>query len=355
MELAGLVFNNLLFYRKKILPVLVLCGLILSLPLVSYFLVRQITLLADRPLASLKTQLILQQESGDKDAAAVKTRGLIEPFNLQHFTRQSVKERLSALKGIEQYSTALVLWEFDPQNTLTVVGLDVSDPQVGLRRIQSLLMPGGRFFSGNRANEVILERHFAALFGYKIGHRFPLAGNELQIIGLVDFTEQSNLSNAAVFMPYETALSLSHSKDRVVNQVFIDLTASTVLGGARQDLATLFPGFSLISRDSLYKNLSAFNRLIFQGGNLLVVLVTPLALLLLFGLLKMHRLEFADQIRILAVLGWSKSHLRQWRLWDLGCLLFGGVLLAVIIGILVYFLILPQLQLVPLLNQGFQP
>jgi len=352
--LSGIVFDNLIFHRKKILPVLLLCGLILSLPLISYLLVHQITMLADRPLASLKTELILQRDTGAKDSARVRTRGLIEPFNLHHFSRESVRERLSGIKGIEQYSSALVLWQFSPQNTLTVVGLDLSDPMVGLRRIESLLMKGSRFFSGNRANEVILERHFATLFGYKPGARFQVAGSDLDIVGLVDFTEQSNLSNAAVFIPYETALDLAQEQERVVNQVFIDLSSSIDIRGTSRELAAAFPGFSLISQDSLYKNLSAFNRLIYRGGNLLVLLVTPLALLLLYGLLKMHRLEFVEQTGLLKVLGWSKHSIRHWLAWDLGYLLVGGILIAGIIGGMVYFLLLPHLQIAPLLNQGFQ-
>lgn len=352
--LSGIVLDNFIFHRKKILPVLLLCGLILSLPLIAYLLVHQITRLADRPLASLKTELILQQDTGAKDAATVKTRGLIEPFNLHHFAKQRVRERLSGIKGIEQYSSALVLWQFSPQNTLTVVGLDLSDPLVGLRRIENLLMTGGRFFSGNRAREVILERHFATLFGYKPGGRFPVADSDLNIVGLVDFTEQSNLSNAAVFIPYETALDLAQVQERVVNQVFINLSSSIDMGETSRALAAAFPGFSLISRDSLYKNLSAFNRLIYRGGNLLVLLVMPLSLLLLYGLLKMHRLEFGEQTRLLKVLGWPKRQLRYWLAWDLGYLLAGGLLMAGIIGVMVYFLLLPHMQIAPLLNQGFQ-
>lgn len=348
------MFDNLIFHRKKNLPIMLLCGLILSLPLIAYLLVCQITLLADRPLASLKTEVILQHDIGAKDPAQVRTRGLMEPFNLHHFTREGVKARLSATEGIETYSSALVLWQFSPQNTLTVVGLDLSDPLVGLRRIENLLMKDSRFFSGNRVNEVILERHFATLFGYKPGGRFQVAGRDLKIVGLVDFTEQSNLSNAAVFIPYETALDLAQEQERVVNQVFINLASSMDIRRVSQDLSAAFPGFSLISRDSLYKNLSALNRLIYKGGNLLVLLVAPLALLLLYGLLKIHRLEFAEQARLLEVLGWSRTHLRHWLAWDLGYLLAGGIVFAGIIGGAVYFLLLPYLQIAPLLNQGFQ-
>lgn len=353
MNLPGIVLQNLLFHRKKTLPVVLLSGLLLLLPAASWLLVRQITLLADRPLAALNTELIIQRDSGAKDSATVRTRGLVEPFNLHHFDREKADRGLAIITGIDRYSTALVLWQFDPQNTLTVVGLDPADPPVGLRKIENLLFRG-RFFSGSQAEEVILERHFAKLYGHKPGGRFPLAGRDLAIVGLVDFTEQSNLSNAAVFLPYDTALQLAGLRERVVNQIFIALASSSEVSGVSKELGRLFPDFSLISRDSLYKNLSAFNRLIYQGGHLVVILVLPLSFLLLFWLLRMHRLEFAGQTAILRILGWTKDDLRRWQAMDLGYLLAGGFVLAGILCLAIYFLLLPHLQIAPLLDQGFE-
>lgn len=352
MVLPGIVLQNLIFHRKKTLPVVLLAGLLLLLPAASWLLVRQITTLADRPLAALNTELIMQRDSGAKDAATVRTRGLVEPFNLHPFDRDKAESGLAAIKGIDRYSTALVLWQFDPQNTLTVVGLDPADPPVGLRKIESLLFKG-RFFSDSQAEEVILERHFAKLYGHKPGGSFNLAGRDLAIVGLVDFTEQSNLSNAGVFLPYDAALNLSGQKERVVNQIFIALASSADVRGVSRELGTVFPDFSLISRDSLYKNLSAFNRLIYRGGHLFVLLVLPLALLLLSWLLKMHRLEFTGQTTILRILGWPKNDLRRWQALDLGYLLAGGLLLAGIMSVAIYFLLLPHLQIAPLLDQGF--
>lgn len=351
MHLSGMVLRNLLFHREKTLPVALLCGLFLLLPAASWLLVRQITTLAEKPLAALDTELILQRDSEGKEAAAVRTRGLVEPFNLHHFDRRDAAEKLAAITGIARYSTALVLWQFDLQNTLIVIGLDPADPPVGLRKIEELLFKG-RFFSGSRANEVILERHFAKLFGHKSGGTFPLAGRELAIVGLVDFTEQSNLSNAQVFLPYETALALAGLKEQVINQVFIALSGAADIG--RRELGRSFADFSLISRDSLYKNLSAFNRLVYRGGHLFVLLVLPCSLLLLFWVLKMHRLEFAGQTEILKILGWPRRDLRRWLALDLGWLLAGGALLAVAVALLLHFLALPHLQIAPLLDQGFR-
>jgi len=353
MRLAGIVLQNVLFYRKKTLPVALLCGLFIFLPASSWLLVHRIISLADRPLLTLDTELILQQSSEDREAGTIKTRGLIEPFNLRSFGKEEAAGGLAAIKGIDRYSTALVLWKLDPQNTLTVIGLDTTEPPVGLRKIEGLLVKGGRFFTDNEANEIILERHFAKLFGYKLGRDFQLAGRELAIVGLVDFTEQSNLSNAEAFLPYDTALALAGLRKRVANQMFIALTGAADLRGISNELARAFPGFSVISRDSLYKNLSAFNRLIYRGGYLFVLLILPISLLLLLWVLKMHRMEFTGHTEILRILGWPVWDLRYWRFLDLGYLLVGGLVLALTLSLFLHFTILPHLRITPLLDQGF--
>ncbi len=354
MGLAAIVFSNQLYYARKIVPVILICGLILLIPAASILLVKHIRTLADQPLAALNTELILQHDQGNKEAAEVRTKGLVEPFNQHSFNKESIRQRLAAIPGIKEYSTALVLWQFDPKNTLTVVGLDSADPSVGFRKVEGLLTKGSRFFSSSTAEEVLLERHFATLFGHKPGTFFTLADRDLKIIGLVDFKEQSNLSNAAVFLPYETALSFAGQREKIINQVFLSLTSSADIEQVSQAIEKSFPGFSLISKDSLYKNLSAFNQLIYRGGHFMILAVVPLALLLLAWTLKIHRLEFAGQIEVLKVLGWPKSDLQRWLTWDICYLLAGAITVAAILTASIYWGLLPHLQIAPLLDQGFQ-
>jgi len=353
MGLGAIVFSNQLFYARKIAPVILISGLILLIPAASILLVNHIRTLADRPLAALNTELILQHDQGNKEAADVRTTGLMEPFNQHSFDKESARRKLAAVAGIKEFSTALVLWQFDPKNTLSVVGLDPAEPLVGFRKIEKLLTKGSRFFSSSNAEEVLLERHFATLFGHKPGTMFPLAGHNLEIIGLVDFKEQSNLSNAAVFLPYETALALAGQHEKIINQVFLSLASSADIKQVSQAIDRSFPGFSLISKDSLYKNLSAFNRLIYRSGHFVVLAVFPLAILLLAWTLKIHRLEFASQVEVLKILGWPRAELRWWLAWDIGYLLIGAVVFATILTSLIYWGLLPQLQVEPLLDQGF--
>jgi len=354
MGLAGIILSNQRYYAGKIVSVILICSLILFIPVVSILLVTHIRTLADQPLEALNTELILQHDQGNKEAAAVRTKGLVEPFNLHSFSHELTHQKLIAIPGIKDFSTALVLWKFDPQNTLTVVGLNLSDPIVGSRKIEQFLTPKSHFFSSNNAQEVLLERHFAKLFGHKPGAFLKLADHNLKIIGLVDFKEQSNLSNAAVFLPYQTTLDLAGMGEKIINQVFLSLTSSSNIEQVSQAVEQSFPGFSLISKDSLYKNLSAFNQLIYKGGHFLVVVVIPMASLLLVWTLKIHRLEFAGHINVLTVLGWPKSDRFRWQVWDMGFLLVGAMAIAAVLTAFTYWGLLPQLKIAPLLDQGFQ-
>ncbi len=354
MGLAAIVFSNQRYYARKIVPIVLICGLILLIPAVSILLVSHIRSLADQPLAALNTELILQHDHGDKKSAGVRTKGLVEPFNLHSFNTERTRRKLNAISGIKDFSTAMVLWQFDPQNTLTVVGLNTADPLIGFRKVEQLLTKNSSFFSSGDAKEALLELHFAKLFGYKPGTFFKLADYDIKIVGLVDFKEQSNLSSAAVFLPYETALTLAGQSEKVINQVFLSLTSTADIEQVSQAINRAFPDFSIINKDSLYKNLSAFNRMIYRGGHFLVLSVIPLALLLLLWTLKIHRLEFAGQLDVLKVLGWPKSDLRRWQFWDICFLLVGSVTFAAFFTALTYWGLLPHLKITPLLYQGFQ-
>lgn len=353
MSLASMVVRNQFFYRRKVLPVALLSGLIIFLPLATQLFVERIKSLADRPLKSLDTEFILQNESTGKPAEQIATKGLIQPFNLNPIAREELK-RLNIIDGIRDFSTALVLWQLDTKNNLTVVALHPEEALIGLRKIETFLMPNSVFFSHPDAPEAILERHFAKLFGYKIGGTIDLGGESVIIVGIVDFKEQSNLSNAQVFIPYDTGLRLARAAEPVVNQVFIGLASSGDAQSVSRQVGALFPGYALIAKDALFKNLSGFNRMIYTGGNYLSIVVAVLSILLLSWILKLYALEFTEQKTLLRTIGWTKSLTRRWALLDMGTILLIGSLLAGILTALFFWQILPMVESPAFLNQGLQ-
>jgi cell division protein FtsX len=354
MSVAGIILRNQLFYIRKVLLTVFLTGLMMFIPIAAVVLTNHIKGLAERPLQSLQTELILQNDRNGGKAEEIRTTGTILPFDLQAFPLNTTRERLKDIDEIRQYSSALVLWQFDLNNTRTLIALNTDEPQVGLRKIESFLMPGGRFFSGNDAREVILERHFAKLYQYEVNNAFELAGRKYTIAGIVDFKEQSNLSTASIFLPYETGLKLSGQKEPVVNQVFISLRSSSDMTAVSHKVEDLFPGYSLITRDSLLKNLSSFNQFLYRFGSAFVLTVLPVSLLLIVWILKIYRLDFQYQADILRTLGWPKKDIFTWLFYDTAIVAGAGLVLALVLAIFLTGGLLPMLQNAPMLDQGFK-
>jgi cell division protein FtsX len=349
-----IITKNLLFYWQKTTLTVVLISFLVFLTLASLLFTNQIKKTADKPLASLQTEIILQKDNVSKNANEIKTKGVIEPFNLSSFSKETILKKLSDIKEIKDFSSAFILWQFDIKNNRTIIGLDVDDPLVGLRKIEKWLMPKSKFFSSNKADEVILERHFAKLFGYKLNSVYPIDNKNYTIVGIVDFKEESNLSNAQVFMPYDTALSLLGTKKKIINQVYISLDNASLLSKTQKDIEILLPDFSIITKDRLLKNLSSFNKLIYQFGNYFSLGIGFLSVILIFWILKMNRLEFGGQTKILKIIGWPKQKISQWILFESGIIIIFSLLLSSLFLIVFYLAILSNINIGALMSQNFK-
>jgi cell division protein FtsX len=354
MTLFGIVLRNQAFHCQKVSLTVLLTGLMLFAPIASVLMTRHIRSLAEKPLQSLNTELILQNDRSDAAADKIRTAGIILPFNLNPFLLPETREKLNMVHEINQYSTALVLWQFDLNNTRTIIAINCDDPQVGLRKIESFLMPGGRFFSGNKAQEVILERHYAKLYRQEVNQPFDLAGKRFIIVGIVDFKEQSNLNTASIFLPYKTGLRLSKQQIPVINQVFLSLHSSSDRETVSRKAETLFPGFSLITKDSLLKNLSSFNKFLYRFGSYFMMIVIPLSLLLAAWIIKIYQLDLSYQTDILKIIGWPRKELFRWRLYDTAVIAFSGLCVAFVLSVPLSSIVLPMLTTAPVLDQGFR-
>ena len=352
--LKTIIFKNLLYYRAKTALTVGLLVLLFFIALSAAALTARIRALSDRPLESLQTEIILEKDQAGQDPAAIRTQGVIEPFNLAAFDPDSVRTVLKDLPQIADISTALVLWQFDLENSKTMVALDVNDPPVGLRKIEDWLMPGGGFFSANSAPEVILERHFATLFGYKPGGAYRIAGRDFRITGLVDFREESNLVNAQIFLPRETALALLPESAPIANQVYVSLGSAAGLRAVEERIGELLPDFSIITKDRLLKNVSAFNRLVYRFGNYFVLTISALVIVLSLFILKIHRLDFTGQTNILKTIGWPSGAILRWRMVEAVSLL--ALALAVSLVLLAAFdlAVLHNIRISGLLDQNFK-
>ncbi|MCL4378792.1 MAG: ABC transporter permease [Actinobacteria bacterium] len=348
------VLKNIFYYWRKTAITIFLAGIILFLGISSTIFTTYIKELVDRPLKSLQTEIILQEDSSNKSPGNVKTTGIILPFNLGSFSKDQALEQISKIPGVDKISTALVLWQFDIKNNQTLIALDVSEPKVGLRNIESMLMPGSSFFTGNDSPEIILERHFAALYKYKVGQDYKVGKNVFKIVGLVDFQQQSNLANAQGFLPYQTALKLIGEKDNIVNQVFISLKSASDLPKVKEELTKLYPSYSIVSKDSLLKNLSGLSQMFYRFGTYFSIIMAVISLALAFSVLRLHQLEYTYQTEILKILGWPKRKIRQWVVIDALFVLTCALLFACILALLLQWQIPSIIKSAPAINYNIK-
>ncbi len=344
MELLRWVVRNRLFYKGRTLIVGGLCGLLLFASVASAIFMQHLAAEAEKPLAALNTELIIQKSGEGKQAAGLKTGGLIIPFGMDTFSRSEMGKILGRFDFVRGWSTVLLLWQLDTKGTLVIAGLKKNDPAIGLRNIEIMLIKG-RFFGSDGAEEVILERHYAAFFGYELGGHYQLGGKTLQIIGIVDFVNQSNLNTAAVFLPYQTAAELSGTADGIVNQVYVALNSAADTKRLTDQAAQLMPGFQIITKDSLYKNLKGLSGIMFSFGKAVTVILFLAGLLLILFLLKIHTADFRDNRNTLAMLGWPSRCCRQWVLLDTSFILLTAALFCALLTALLVFAGLPALDI----------
>ncbi len=349
-----IVLRNLFFYWKKNTLITILITFLFFLAFTSFLFINKIKKFADAPLNSLKTEIILQWDKNNKNANQIKTTGVIEPFSLESLYKDDVLKRLSNIKGIKETSSSLVLWQFDIKNNRTIIGLNVNDPLIGLRKIEHWLMPKSNFFSNDNALEVILERHFSRLFGYKLNTSYKINNQDYKIVGIVDFKEESNLSNAQIFMPYKTALSLLNQKKTIINQIYISLSNASLLSKVQKEIRNIFSNISIITKDRLLKNLSSFNRLIYKFGDYFSFGISFLALILIFWILKMNQIDLGKQTRILQTIGWPKQKTRQWMFFESSLIIVFSLFTSLIFLLIFYFSVLPYIGIEALLNQNFR-
>jgi len=346
MELLRWVAVNRLYYKGRTLTVGFLCGFLLFASVASAILMNNIAAQAEKPLKALNTELIIQKISDGKQADGYKTGGLIKPFNMESFPSGKADSALGSLSFIKGYSTSLILWKLDTKGTLVIAGIKKNDPNVGLRNIESMLVKGS-FFSADDADEVILERHYAAFFGFKSDGIYEIQGALLKIVGIVDFVNQSNLNTAAVFLPYGTAERLSGTESGFVNQVYVSLASASDTEILTTKAQELLPDFQIITKDSLYKNLKGISGMMLSFGKAVTAVLFGAGLLLIFFMLKIHSYDFRRNSETLNMLGWRAGQTRGWVALDCAYILLIGVIFCLLLTIVFVFAGLPAVHIAP--------
>ena len=335
-----------LHYKGRTAAAVFICGFLMFIAAASAMLMNHMAEQSQKPMKALNTELIIQKQTAQASPSGFKTGGIITPFNLQNFQSDESCGELRRLDYVSACSSALILWNLDTKGTLVIAGIKKNDPKAGLRTIESMLMSGS-FFSSDSADEVILERHYAAFFGHKLNMKYSLNEKEFKIVGIVDFVNQSNLNTASVFMPYETAVRLGGLKNGDVNQAYVALKSSSDIERLQKEASALLQDFRIITKDNLYKNLKGLNGIMLTFGSTVTAVLSAVSALLVVFLLKIHSYDFKRNADTLRMLGWKKNLCRQWLIADTAIILLCAAALCLLLVLVFSYAVLPAVNITP--------
>lgn len=110
------------------------------------------------PFKDLGADMVVQRpEKGSAGQENRSMRGVRLPFSNQPVSVQD-RERLSGLEHVSAAAQGLLLWEFLPGGFRTVMGVDLSRPDLGPVRVKEWISQGR---SLENPGEVLVEKHFA--------------------------------------------------------------------------------------------------------------------------------------------------------------------------------------------------
>jgi len=343
------VFWHQVYQYKKFLPIVLTSAVVFALPLVTWLVAQEANRLAQKPLQDLNTEIIIQFDENNRKPRS--TRGLIEPFNLRSFDRDQLANQIRSEPEVKNVSTALLLWQLSNRGTLTFAGIDTSEPNIGLRNFSHLLTDKSTQFSGPTAREVLLELHYARLFGFEKGGQIELGGEEFVILDLIDFQEDSNINSVSGYIPYGTALSLSNLPPGSVNQMFVELREGGDVPKISGQIATDLNA-TVVTKDSLYQNLSAYNQFVVKAGVIALWVLLPASLLLFIWLLKLYQKENQPYVKTLKLIGWPRHLVMSWLANEALMLLVLASVLAIGLAFATYGVLVANLEVQVTLNRG---
>jgi len=163
---------------------------------------------ARAPLAQIGADIAAQRQ-GDVPEAF---QGIVFP----HSTAPIHQDEISAVRrlpGVEAVGEAVLFWDFEPDQFLVVLGLDLTST-TGPGRLRAAVT-AGRFLAVGERGVAVADATFAREKGLRLGETVPVAGQPFTLVGLVDTSRAGQVANANLYIPLADAQALSYSAPNV--------------------------------------------------------------------------------------------------------------------------------------------
>ena len=255
------------------------------------------------------------QKAGD---VPEELSGVVFPCSAVTITRGEV-EAIKKLPGIRSVAESLLLWIFDGDRFMLVIGIDRENP-LGPGNLKHFLT-GGDFFSGSE-NTLVLDASYARDENIKVGDSVTILGKEYRIDGIVDASRTSKMVSAHIYLPLAEAQRLAAASQQVqavspfaandVNVLFA-LADSEAMPGLSGSIKAVVGDKAVVSSaESFLQSLGSLFALSDTFALATSVIVIAIVLLLVLKTVAGGIQERAREIAVLKCVGWRSGNiLRQ--------------------------------------------
>lgn len=306
---------------------------------------------ASVPLQQLGADLTVQKSNGP---IPNKFEGAVLPCANNVI---SEPEKIRNIPGVEQVTSALLLWVFDSgQNNAgdfkMVLGIE-PDSNIGPGKLKGGIQ-AGRYLTSSDHNKAMVDKSYASAKGIKLGDVLHISGRDFPVIGIVTTPSTTLLGTTNVYISLADAQEIaskapeiSHFQHNDVNVVFVKSDPAR-LASVQSDIQKALPGVTVSTPQSflgMMGGVAAAAKLIARLGSLIAVFAA--------GAMAMRTtassiMERKRDIAIMKAVGWSAANIRNQIMSENLLLGLSGGLLGLIVSYGFTLLLRGQLVEIPL-------
>ncbi|MGH3566000.1 MAG: ABC transporter permease [Pseudonocardia sp.] len=267
---------------------------------------------ARAPLEQIGADLVAQRE-GDRPESF---DGVVFPHSTAPMSADEVR-RIQTLNGVQQVAPALLFWSFQNDDLIVALGVDPTVP-IGPARLATGITEG-RFLESADTGKAVLDASFAAGRGLVVGDRVDLAGDEFDVVGLVDTSQAGQVANANLYLPLADAQGIVSGPDGVtstrtvlpddVNIAFVKVDPAVGPAVAEAVSTQLGTGAIVTTPQSFDGVLGQTFSMVDRFGQLIGLVALLVAALGLFRSVQSNLLERRRDLAVLRAVGWTRRSL----------------------------------------------
>ena len=280
------------------------------------------------PFETLGADMVVQRPEKGGGQENRSMRGVRLPFSNQPLAAQD-RETLTGLEQVTAASEALLLWEFLPGSFRTIMGVDLSRPDLGPVRVREWVSQGRGL---EKPGEALVEKHFAKFMRVKPGDTLTIADNVFSIVGLLEIKEGVQIAATNIYLSLADAQSLLPDQPDTVNLMYLRLSDPAMQEAVRKAIGQRMPALSVSSSDSFLELMGGVSMI--SGWFAWIVSAVALlgAALLVLKSMTASLVERVPEIGVLKALGWTKKDIQGQLFGEAMIQCFFGGLLGVALG-----------------------